>query len=1097
VSEFVKSKKYPDWGRAKTSPSSGPGDSVELEYFINPAQGFRTVKVEAGSLIPASLERQDRVYVLEPDTGRWRIGRLVEDGAQSVVPFRGAAAAGEIVDLPEDGEVYLVKFPKIRKKKFAVRFDDIYVAWERPIKSPVPWLATKTHGGKYMFQRRLSVLTEIIRQRAGFAGMTGLASASIELLEHQVMAMKTVLHDPIMRYVLADEVGLGKTIEAGVVIRQHILDESGNARVLVLAPPHLVQQWKIELAGRINLLHRPPHRWAVGSYEELEHLSETLGGSPSMVVVDEAHQAASLSGSEYEDETELYAGLAKLAHRATHVLLLSATPVLRNETAFLAMLHLLDPEVYELEKLDEFKDLVHRGQNWGSAVAMLTSTANSALLRRCLTKVEELSGADDMVHELANTLEDIIEEGREGPERDRAISQLRLHIQEVYRPYNRLIRASRDDPGVALLLPKRRYEPQPYEDPRREEAFHHLEDWRLEALDGIKDPDVKSEASDLFIEWVEASLIHPSELQEKILIRLGRLHTEQDAPFFDQESELLEVISRDLEQPDLDRVFADKLISDIRQRSRGIGEKVLVFTSSTANAEELEASVGPKVMDTVLRFTEEARNTVQRFTDEPGVGVLIIDQHGEEGLNLQRTKAVLVHADLPLSPIRLEQRLGRIDRMQCGEIKVVSSIPYANSGYERAVFKFLDSSGVFTESVAPLQYILNEVLTWVRERLLERGTDALDEACKRMLDPEHEFSLEAEKERHTHLRLLDQLDQAPENRNLFQSLEDYEFESAGEFSSSIKNWLGKGCLNFWSQETARGTEFGYWKTIKGKMKTLLSLASFNRDFGEALAPRNRAGYSNFPEVVFDRDQAVKQEVPLLRVGHPLVNCLERQLRKEERGMACAIWRCCSDPKLLEPSFEPSVFFRFEFLIEAAIDVSEKALRRRADRVFSPKFETVWINGSIEEEDDQGLLNILEVEIGSDGRAHGIIDKGLHVGHTWDYAEDILAVSWEDLCERAEEMASGVLGDRSDLARARQAALDTIQKELVRGEAVLQARKARLSGASAKVVDTALETERILAESLRLAVEQPNSELKFVAAIFLSPNPLPPEEIEVE
>ena len=1088
MSQFVRSKKYPDWGRAKTSPGSGPGDSVELEYFINPAQGFETVEVEAGSLISAPLERQDRVYVLEPDTGRWRIGRLVEDGAQNVVPLRGAAAEGEIVDLPEDGEVYLVKFPKIREK-YAVRFDDIYVPWEWPIESPVPWLATKTHGGKYMFQRRLSVLTEIIRQRAGFAGMTGLASASIELLEHQVMAMKTVLHDPIMRYVLADEVGLGKTIEAGVVIRQHILDEPANARVLVLAPPHLVQQWKNELAGRINLLRRRPRRWAVGSYEELESLSKILDGSPSMVVVDEAHQAASLSGSELEDETELYAALAELAHTATHVLLLSATPVLRNEAAFLAMLHLLDPEVYELEKLDEFKDLVHRGQNWGSVVAMLTSTANSALLRRCLTKVEELSGADDMVHELANTLEDIIEKGLEGPERNRAISQLRLHIQEVYRPYNRLIRASRDDPGVALLLPRRKYEPQPYEDPGREEAFHHLEDWRLEVLDGIKDPDVKSEASDLFVEWVEASLIHPSELQEKILIRLGRLHAEQDAPFFDHESELLEEISRDLEQPDLDRAFSDELISDIRQRSRGLGEKVLVFTSSTVNAEELEARVASNVMDTVLRFSEGARNTVQRFTDEPGVGVLIIDQDGEEGLNLQRTKADLVHADLPLSPIRLEQRLGRIDRMQCGEIKVVSSIPYANSGYERAVFEFLKSSGVFTESVAPLQYILNEVLTWVRERLLEHGTDALDEACNHMIDPKHEFSLEAEKERHRHLRLLDQLDQAPENQNLFQSLEDYEFESAGEFSSSIKDWLGRGCLNFWSRESVGRTEFGY-----SKSRTLMSLTNFNRDFGEALAPRNRAGHSNFPEVVFDRDQAVKQEVPLLRVGHPLVNCLERQLRKEERGMACAIWRCSSR---LPPSFEPSVFFRFEFLIEASIDVSKKALHRRADRVFPPKFETVWINGSIEEEGDQDLLNILEVEIGSDGRAHGIIDKGLHIGHTWDYAEDILAVSWDDLCERAEEMASRVLGDRSDLAQARHTALDTIQKDLARGEAVLQARKARLSGASAKVVDTALETERTLAESLRLGVEQPSCELKFVAAIFLSPDPLPPEEIEVE
>ena len=67
-------------------------------------------------------------------------------------------------------------------------------------------------------------------------------SSGVELHEHQVRAARRVLLDPVRRYVLADEVGLGKTIEAGMILRQIML-ETPRTRAVVLAPDHLVPQW--------------------------------------------------------------------------------------------------------------------------------------------------------------------------------------------------------------------------------------------------------------------------------------------------------------------------------------------------------------------------------------------------------------------------------------------------------------------------------------------------------------------------------------------------------------------------------------------------------------------------------------------------------------------------------------------------------------------------------------------------------------------------------------------------------------------------------------------------------------------------------------
>ena len=100
---------------------------------------------------------------------------------------------------------------------------------------------------------RVRLMGHLIRQRALSMGMTGLLSAPISLERHQVEVIRRVLQDPVQRYLLADEVGLGKTVEAGVIVRQHLLDNPESHHVLVIVPSSLVEQWSAELKMRCQV----------------------------------------------------------------------------------------------------------------------------------------------------------------------------------------------------------------------------------------------------------------------------------------------------------------------------------------------------------------------------------------------------------------------------------------------------------------------------------------------------------------------------------------------------------------------------------------------------------------------------------------------------------------------------------------------------------------------------------------------------------------------------------------------------------------------------------------------------------------------------
>lgn len=203
-----------------------------------------------------------------------------------------------------------------------------------------------------LFQSREQLRRVYARLLQETAGLRALLGSRVDLRPHQAFVAGTVLLEPRRRFILADEVGLGKTIEAGIVIHD-LLARKPDARVLVLCPGALTQQWLCELYAKFGsqlftLLDLHDHatidwqkqRRVISStaLAALRVSTELEAMAWDMVVVDEAHHLLTMPG--------LYAHVERLSRRSPAILLLSAIPAHERSDELLRLLTLLEPERY-------------------------------------------------------------------------------------------------------------------------------------------------------------------------------------------------------------------------------------------------------------------------------------------------------------------------------------------------------------------------------------------------------------------------------------------------------------------------------------------------------------------------------------------------------------------------------------------------------------------------------------------------------------------------------------------------------------------------------------------------------------------------------
>jgi superfamily II DNA or RNA helicase len=222
----------------------------------------------------------------------------------------------------------------------------------------------------------------VLSLRRGAGPFRSFGQIAIEPRAYQLVPLLMALKLDPVRLLIADDVGVGKTIEAALIARE-LLDRGDIERFAVLCPPHLVDQWVTELEGRFHLrpvavtsasagrLERnlPPsgsifttHAHTVVSLDYIKserRRAEFLRACPELVIVDEAHTCAS-TGQGRHQRYELLKGLVE--HKTRHLVMLTATPHSGDEDAYYRLLGLLHPDFTALSNIagDEHKKLRER-----------------------------------------------------------------------------------------------------------------------------------------------------------------------------------------------------------------------------------------------------------------------------------------------------------------------------------------------------------------------------------------------------------------------------------------------------------------------------------------------------------------------------------------------------------------------------------------------------------------------------------------------------------------------------------------------------------------------------------------------------------------
>ncbi|MCY1045632.1 protein DpdE [Corallococcus sp. bb12-1] len=1064
---------------------------VEIEYFVSPVgpQLVRRVARRA-QVREVELPRWTSVF-WQDGAGAWRRGHV--DGG------RVAAAA---LNTREDH--YHVRFPNQLEGRIPA--SEVHVRWAHPIADPIDYLAARITDTPFYFQGRQALATYLARQRGSFGGITALAASGIEFYPHQISAVQKVLSDPVQRYLLADEVGLGKTIEAGILIRQHLIDFPHTARVLVVVPDHLQEQWQEELRTRFSIRRSDPIFFA--TYSELLATSSSSAKPFTLLVVDEIHQPA-LGAFERGARThELFERLVHFARTTPRILLLSGTPVLHQEDGFLAMLHLLDPAAYPLEEREAFRRRVAERAEVAQCAAELADETPAMFAENAVERLASLFQDDTRLTALCEAARRELTQAGDTSSRQ-ATRALRRHVVETYRLHRRIIRTRREDPRLKEHLARRPgLERIPCTDPAREAAAKALARWYGSLpldIDG-KPPE---SARSLFATLVEASLSHPWVLARVLRQRQAALTMWKQVPeplgvpsLFANEAALVSEVLQRLDELLTDEPRVQRLVEWLRTTKK----KCVVFVDDEEVAErvvlELRAAIGPNAVawvgelqagsDSEREAEEEDGDEdpppgpVARFGEGTATRVLVCDRQSEEGLNLQRIRASVVFYDHPLSPPRIEQRIGRVDRLEAlAKLQFLGFEPVG--AFEEQWLKYLEEAvGLFRQSVAPLQYVLARSVERVRHLLASAGAEAISIERGRLLDPQE--GLEAERRRILEQDLLDALEAKPGEEQRIEAMGEEDERSGEDAPDAFAAWLEQR-LQFRRDNSGDDT-FSYVHTPDTKLPLLDVLERFFDHADRQAAGRRRRDQFPLGPFTFERDVSEEGTADLLRVGHPFVEAVEALLHADDRGAAFA---CCR----YEPSLQDrpaSLYFRFDFVVQADVSsaqdqlpsdwASPEALRRRANALFPVMQRILWFDANGQHVEDSALLQLLEQPYSRRLRPDGGRDVNLRQ-ERWKLADALLPIpDWNDLCHRVRERAEEVLRSGPDFVSACEAATTRLREETFEVDAILESRLSRLSGAVREAETRAALAEKAIAQSLTEGVARPAVRLDSVGAIYL-------------
>ncbi len=759
-------------------------------------------------------------------------------------------------------------------------------------------------------------------------GNTGgeLTNSRTQLLPHQILLTHDVVKMPRRRLLVADEVGLGKTIETGMIIRE--LSTRGEAqRVLILAPAGLVKNWQNELRDcfrmdfevlGIDFNDYAPTQWethtrVIASIDTLKRplRMERVLNAPrfDLIIVDEAHHVSRKRYGSKVQTTQNYRLMEALRGHTRDLMFLSATPHQGDNFQFWSLINLLDDHLFDSpEALLNHRSLLNRVMVRRTKREVVDAHGRALFVRRQVhaesfePALREQRFYEQLTEYLRTGYEaaGVFRTGRTTTAQ-RAIGFVMTAFQKMMSSSPRAIKQALRR-RLLVLLVRQQIEIERQRrtnfDPELPMQIVRLQDeMRVLARDILQTggPSINDADADAYIALARQRVVRKlTDSDEETQWALdsdeeGDEGVYADAQIPDESEKVRELLG--LVPEGTDRKF-DRLLSVISQlRSENERERFIIFTQYRETLEflriELARIFGEERIATIKGGPLEHKiEAAERFWDDNGAKILICTSAGGEGINLQCAR-VLFNYDLPWNPMAVEQRIGRIHRYGQREVSQVYNLVAKDTVEER------------------IYGLLNEKLVAIAETIGKTDQETGE--------PLEDFRTE----------ILGFLGSNPNYQQLFkQALVDRDYQrTARQIEEMMQQaQLARGALMQLSQDL---TQFNleHYKRIAGRFnleqlgiwcrESILRLGGsvlLDAGFWQVVTPDCLKAYPQvtprYAKVTFDRELATRtKKCELLGIGHPLVDALIAYLQNAPfHGEASCIPAAGEDAGVVEARY---------------------------------------------------------------------------------------------------------------------------------------------------------------------------------------------------
>ena len=689
------------------------------------------------------LKNSRRFYSHAFEKGSFPIDRVNRCGAAKDAPVNTSLGTGKIISrrIEKKDDAFYEYFVMLDTGEIRSFMENmIEIEYSAADYQPIKQMKQYEFQNPSWYANRLQVSSNMHMVNNTVYGFKELAGCRTFLMAHQISTIVRAFESRPIRYMLADEVGLGKTIEACSIVK--ILEsEKKDLRVLYVVPGALAQQWqnelkyKFEIAAVQNIALAAYSNNVVMALEDLDEYSEVLGLEWDLLIVDETHRLLR--------QKDKYNLVLQLSKNTPNALLLSATPIQNRTDEYLRLLSLLQPEQYGHMSLSEFSSILSKQKKIQRRVNGMISHMNQyeEYKEDSLDKLLEL--AEDL--DDSNLLKIVKSINLSSNDMGRAAMEQSLsYISENYRIERNIVRNRRE--YVSETLGNRCIHELPYEMSNADENYCERNVYfaLLEFIStSIQHKEI--EIQDVFkllqamfsSPWALKGVVDEQGIQDDDLVSNLTIWLSQA----EDESGRVEYLLD--EAPDEIKGRLIHALDFIEQEiaiTKDNNGKVVVFSEFPETLWKFGELLSTRGINNVCfmanMLKEELEDSVYEFQNNESCRVILCDATGGEGRNFQNADWV-IHLDLPWTANAIEQRIGRLDRLgrDSDHLEVNSLVVYSEDSIETQLYKIWNEGlNLFEQSLSGLEIITGELNERIEEAIEEDVYNGLENSIKDIIE---------------------------------------------------------------------------------------------------------------------------------------------------------------------------------------------------------------------------------------------------------------------------------------------------------------------------------------------------------------------------